>query len=208
MGIILIILGMVLLGAIIYFLFIFNFEEDMRVLKNEPDTGPEQVVGLAETEEDEDKDEENERVIRQISIEKDEDASPASEEEISATELKKMAMSFAERFGSYSTHSDFSNISDLKIFMTDNMKSWADNFIKVGRRGISEDPDYEGVITRAISAEVNDYDLNSETATVSVQAKKTKTSEKSGQSDTSYGKIDIFFKKEKGEWKVDDAEWQ
>ncbi len=204
LGIILIILGLLLLGGIIYFLFFFNFEEDIQVLTNS-NSGPEQVVGLAETEDEE---EEDKRIVKEITINKDSNAQPAGEAEVRATELKKMAMSFTERFGSYSNHSDFSNITDLKIFMTEDMKSWADNFVEVGRRGLGDDPDYQGVMTRAVTAEVKDYDLGGGTAQILVEAKKTFSDSDTNETEVRYENMLVTFAKEGREWKIDNAEWQ
>src|SRR6056297_1177249 len=70
------------------------------------------------------------------------------ERELNANDLGKMASSFAERFGSYSNHSNYSNILDLQIFMTRKMKNWAEKSIEESKNEYSDI--YYGITTKAI----------------------------------------------------------
>ncbi len=44
---------------------------------------------------------------------------------IGSEDLARKVFSFVERFGSFSSESQLQNIADLEIFMTDSMKKWA-----------------------------------------------------------------------------------
>ncbi|MBD3248203.1 hypothetical protein GF382_02845 [Candidatus Falkowbacteria bacterium] len=202
LGILLVIAGLLLLGLIIYFLFFLNFEQDIQTF-----TGGGGQNAESELSELGDEEEAPKKVIREITITQDKEAEPAGEADIKATELKKIAMSFTERFGSYSNHSDFSNISDLKIFMTESMQKWADNFIKTGRQSLGDTSVYQGVITKAITSEVKEYSLGEGRARILVKAQKTATNG-DDDSSVSYEDMMIIFAKEEGQWLVDEAEWQ
>ena len=64
--------------------------------------------------------------------------------------LERFAFSFVERFGSYSSSSDFSNLVDLKGFMTDSLKRWVDDLVANARP--SDDLPW-GITTKALSLE-------------------------------------------------------
>jgi hypothetical protein len=203
LGIILVVLGISLLGIIIYFLFFFNFSEDIQVLTGTK--GPGQVTELAQIPGESPA---PQKTIKEITITKDEDAKPAGEAEVKATELKKIAMSFAERFGSYSNHSDFSNVVDLKLFMSESMQKWADNFVEVGRRSTKDMSTYQGVITKAVTSEVKAYNLGTGVAQILVGTQKVATDSDSDNTKTTYEDLLVTFVKENNEWKVNEAEWE
>lgn len=124
-------------------------------------------------------------------------------------DLMRMAASFTERFGSYSNQSNFSNIVDLKIFMSQRMKNWADAFIRTQRQKEGSSDIYFGIITRSIAQEVKDIDDYLGTAAILV---KTRRREASGSTNNVSNEFDqniiINFTKERGAWKVDTANWQ
>ena len=66
--------------------------------------------------------------------------------------LKRLSELFAERYGSFSTDSDFQNITDLQPYMTDTMKATADNFVAI-ERGKST-PDFKSVVTKVLSTNI------------------------------------------------------
>lgn len=202
-GLLLIVIGLIILGLIVYFLFFLNGSYNLKTLIGGPN-GDRYESGLEENNEYK----QPEKVIKEITIIRDEDAPVAGEAEIQTTELKKMAMSFAERFGSYSNHSDFSNITDLQIFMTNSMREWSDKYIENNRQAIGDTSVYQGVITKALISEVKDYDLGGGSAKILVQTQKTSSNSGGDSSEVTYQNILITFVKEEGEWKVNEARWQ
>jgi len=129
-----------------------------------------------------------------------------SSEAAGIDELKRIASSFAERFGSYSNHSDFQNIRDLKIFMTGKMKNWADGFIAEQEKSGSPET-YYGVSAKAIGNEVKGYDNDKGEAEILVKTQKRESSGDSADTKVFYQDVSIVFKKEGGSWKVDSASW-
>ncbi len=63
------------------------------------------------------------------------------------------ARSFVERWGSFSTESDFQNVRDLYSVMTSTMKTWADSYVR-DQRKIQVPGDFFGVSTRVMKTEV------------------------------------------------------
>lgn len=124
-------------------------------------------------------------------------------------DLTRLASSFAERFGSYSNHSNFSNVIDLKVFMTEKMQRWADSYVAEQRKKNLSDAMYYGVTAKAIEKEVKEFDDNVGVASVLVT---TRRREYSGStinlSNTFNQAILIKFINENGAWKVDSATWQ
>lgn len=190
------------MGLIVYFLFYLNGSYNLDILSGR--IGEEYTSSLVDT----GSNQEPRKVIKEITIARDEEAEPAGKGEIQATELKKMAMSFAERFGSYSNHSDFSNILDLKIFMTDGMQKWADSYVESSRMSKGDTSVFQGVITKAIMSEVKVYELENGKAQILVKTQKTSSDDNVSESVVSYEDILITFVKENEEWKVNEARWQ
>lgn len=125
---------------------------------------------------------------------------------ISQEDLKKMAASFAERFGSYSNHSNYGNITDLKIFMTDKMQAWADQFVKEEQSEGSND--YYGIITKAINAEIKSFNSTGGSASVLVKTQRRETVGNSEQAKVFYQNILIDYIKVRDDWKANNAIWQ
>lgn len=123
-------------------------------------------------------------------------------------DLKRMAASFAERFGSYSNQSNYSNIVDLRIFMSKKMVAWAENFIREQRQK-SETNLYYGITTKAINEEVLDFDEDAGSASVLVQTRRREANGTINNVSNFFNQnITINFTKENGMWKVDSAIWQ
>ncbi|HKK54484.1 MAG TPA: hypothetical protein VJ926_03115 [Patescibacteria group bacterium] len=131
------------------------------------------------------------------------DEEEEAQRETSKEDLKQMAFAISERFGSYSNEGNFGNINDLKIYMTDSMKLWADNYIEEQ----SEKEyigNYYGITTTALVGEVTEF--NDDSASVIVT---TKRKEVKDQQENVYNQdIIINFNKVGDEYKVDDAYWQ
>jgi hypothetical protein len=123
-------------------------------------------------------------------------------------DLKRMAGLFAERFGSYSNQSNFSNINDLKLFMSQKMSNWADNYVteqkKSGTTAI-----YYGITTKSVSQEVKNFDEDSGVASILVSTRRREANGTTNNVSNIFNQsILINFIKENGIWKVDSASWQ
>lgn len=128
------------------------------------------------------------------------------ENKIDENALKQMAASFAERLGSFSNQSNYGNISDLKIFMTDKMRAWADDYVVAQKEKKGDTATYFGVTTKALSSQTVSFNDAGGKAEITV---KTQKREISGDNNAavSYQDIVVKFIKEKAIWKVDSAEW-
>jgi hypothetical protein len=139
---------------------------------------------------------------------------PPAEKEINSPQqfnkddLMRLAAAFAERFGSYSNQSNFSNITDLKIFMSQPMQSWANSYLSSQRQSQTGTVSYYGIITKAIAEEVKEFDDDTGQAAVLV---KTRRREAIGTTENTTKVFNqdilITFVKEQGAWKVDKANW-
>ncbi len=187
---------LILLIAIIYYLFFYQAgPKVMEKIKEQPDTTQQpasgaQLPGAGEAAG-------GKAVIK----------SKIKEDKIDETALMRMAAAFAERFGSFSNQSNYGNISDLKIFMSAKMRGWADDFVEQQKEKQGDTGVYSGVTTKALFQEVKEFDEPAGRAEILV---KTQRRETAGDTEAAafYQDIVIKFVKEKGEWKVDSAEWQ
>ena len=136
------------------------------------------------------------------------EAKHANNTEIVKTELKMMAASFAERFGSFSNQSDYGNIRDLKIFMTHSMRKWADDFISESRAKNSNSDIYHGFTTKALIQETIQFNEEAGKAEFLIKTQRKEAVGTTSNTTAFYQDIIIKFIKEKGVWKVNGADWQ
>ncbi len=132
-----------------------------------------------------------------------------SEEKNSLKEnqLKRTASLFVERLGSYSNQSNFSNVADLKIYMSDKMRRWADDFIE--KNNIDRDISvYYGITTKSISQKMELIDEDNGRATVSVNTLRRESGGDLVQDNSFYQEALVSFVLEDGFWKVDSANWK
>lgn len=198
LGILIILVGLIIIIGIIYFVFFYNFNKE-EIKTQTP--AAKQVEAPAQTEV-----KAPEEKIAQPDIKKPAVVSPIKRD-VSQEELKRMAGSFAERFGSYSNHSSYSNIYDLQIFMSENMKSWADEFVAEARAKQKPGDIYYGISTRAVHEEIKEFDEEQGRAEIIVNTQRRQSTGAMGNSATFYQDISINFIKENGLWKVDSAYW-
>ena len=146
---------------------------------------------------------------RVITVEPIEEPNEADEGKVTKDDLVRMSGSFAERFGSYSNQSNFANILDLKIFMSERMKYWADNFIKDQNSRAQDGADiYYGITTKSIAKELKEFDEDIGLAKILVQTRRREATGASSNYSNIYNQnILITFVKENGAWKVDSAHW-
>lgn len=124
-----------------------------------------------------------------------------------AEAVKKIAMAFAERFGSFSNQSNYSNIEDLKIFMTKSMGDWAEGYLSDLKKSKSNNGEYYGITTKAVSAEVKSFDKTKGEAEIVVTTSRQETK---GSVASAYFNQELTLKmaKDGSIWKADSASWQ
>ena len=91
--------------------------------------------------------------------------------------LQQIAKNFAERFGSYSTHSDYENITKLEIYMSTSLKSWAENYVSEQVVNTGTDVEYYGVTTKVISITTDSVGEETAQFTISTQRNESKADE-------------------------------
>lgn len=133
---------------------------------------------------------------------------PLDKEAMSKEELKRLAASFAERYGSYSNQSNYQNMSDLKIFMTDRFKKSTDDFIAQMIAKKIDKTIYYGITTKAISPIVNEFDNEKGLAKITVTTQRRESIATTENANGFPQAVTISFKKDGKAWKVDDAVWQ
>lgn len=117
-----------------------------------------------------------------------------------------LARSFAERYGSYSNQSDFSNIEELYSFMTASLRAEMEDFVATSRSNRNADEPYLGVTTRAISSRF--LTQSGARATVIVAAQRFERKGSAGGERTYYQDLELILVEETGVWKVDEARWR
>ena len=214
-GILIIFSGVLLLAGIIYILFfngltISNFINKFR----KEDISQEKIMPEEqdELEQTEPVTFDTKRIIvdeEELNKETETQDTKTKDRYITKNDLKRMAASFAERFGSYSNQSNFSNIVDLKIFMSERMREWADVYVREQRQKDPVSLIYYGITTKAVAQEIKDFDDDISQATILVNTRRREAvSSTSNTSNFFEQDIIINFIQEKGAWKVDRAYWQ
>jgi cbb3-type cytochrome oxidase subunit 3 len=141
----------------------------------------------------------NDRVVKYV---------PRNNREELEIKLGNKAKLIAERFGSFSNHSDYENIKDLEIHMTEKMKQWSVNYISKSRSESSGREGYYGISTKAISTEVKQLNEDSGQAEFYISTQRIESREDSRDDRVFYQGITIKFVLTKGEWLVDSIYWQ
>jgi hypothetical protein len=122
------------------------------------------------------------------------------------TELRAVAGTFAERFGSYSNESNFYNIDSSLDLMSDKMKTWANEYKASNQPASNQDP-YYGISTKLVSVSVDDYDETLKVATVTVGTQRSEFRINTSNPRIFYQNLVLTFVQEGSKWKVDSATW-
>ena len=133
---------------------------------------------------------------------------PAEKKGVTEDELKQIASSFAERFGSYSNQSNYGNIRDLKIFMSGSMEKWAEDYIQKEIAKVKDSKIYYGMTTMAVSGEVNNFDDDVGRAEITISTQRRMATGAISNAVSLQQDIVIIFIKEQDVWKVSSATWQ
>lgn len=134
------------------------------------------------------------------------DVSQEDPYQVVAYDAEKKAKLFAERFGSFSNQSNYSNIADVTILMTPSMRVWAENYLAELRRQ-PYSGDYYGIITTAIVSETLAYDEAAGIINLVITTERQET--KGLEAGPLYEqKIEIDLVREGNDWLVDRAQWR
>lgn len=131
------------------------------------------------------------------------------EEEVVSTEgvdditsITRLARNFTERYGSYSTDTNFANIEQTRSMMTSAMSAQADRVIAQG----GNTGEFSSVESRATNVRITDFSSGATGATVEADVRQTTIT---GQGDPMYNNVTarLTLKKEGMAWKVDSFRW-
>jgi len=122
--------------------------------------------------------------------------------------LAQRASDFAEKIGSYSNQTDFKNLEELKPIMTKSWQAWADGFMRKGRASKKPTDVYQGTTSKALKVKTMNFDMGKGQAEFMVTCQRSEFRENMEKSRLYYQDIKVKFVKEEEEWKVDGAWWQ
>lgn len=128
--------------------------------------------------------------------------------EDSRAALKALAMSFTERYGSYSNESGFENLLDLIPLMSQDMAGRTESFVGQATAERSEGEGYAGISTRSMTVAVDGIEEESGEAKLTVTAQRRDISGGSNRERVYYQALTVEFIRINGSWKVDSAVWQ
>lgn len=118
-------------------------------------------------------------------------------------EVKKLALNFAARFGTFSNQNDYQNLLAMSDYYTSNMSEWINNTAK--KEQDNNEP-YYSVKTQAVSTEL--VEISEQSAKVVVQTIRHETRGLPAVERQYNQKIEIQFSKENNTWKINSAYWQ
>lgn len=127
---------------------------------------------------------------------------PEAREEASAETVAKI---FVERYGSYSTESDFANLEDVLPLLTASYRATIEAQIET-LRDAPPSESYYGVSTKVISTSFTSKEDT--TATIEVLTQREEAQGSVTNISVKYQTIVLNMKEEGGEWLVDKATWR
>lgn len=199
LGIFLIALGLILIFIIVYLFFIKKDEGSQ--------PGPSEIENPIASPSPQFIEQSGTTTPSDIPREREYDISKEEEHVFNESDLAKRAQAYAERFGSFNNQSDYSNFSDLKIYMTESFSVWVDNYVKELKERNSNPSSYYGIVTDAISTELLSFDKKTAKASVRVTTKRTE-SDANGEKPQFYQSLRFDFVELNGEWLIDAAYWE
>lgn len=129
------------------------------------------------------------------------------EETNTRNEVIQLARAFVERYGSFSNETNYQNILNLKILMTDKLAAWADSFVASQRSKAVKSDSYYGITTKSLAVSVVSFDSKTK-AELKISTQRREADEKTASSKVFYQDIYVKIVKEAGDWKVDELSWQ
>ncbi|EKD32794.1 MAG: hypothetical protein ACD_76C00145G0002 [uncultured bacterium] len=124
-------------------------------------------------------------------------------EQNGASAVVALAKTFSERFGSFSTESEFQNIRDVIPLATAGYSAELESMLTLSVTS----GEYYGVSTRVISTDVISLNDAAGTASVSVNTQRQEAKVSVQNTRVYYQTIELDFVKESGVWKVSKASW-
>lgn len=113
--------------------------------------------------------------------------------------LRQLAMSFAERYGSYSSDEPSKNLDDLQPFVTQSLAG------KLKNEDLSSDI-FVGFSTKALSLQL--LSANNSNATVLVKTQRTQNIGDNGDTKVFYADLELRAVNINNEWKIDEVAWK
>ncbi len=123
-----------------------------------------------------------------------------------------VARSFVERWGSFSTESNFGNVEDLYASMTPTMRSWATTYVVDQRKAQAGNTSFYGVTTKVVRAEVLEQSDSKIRFKITTQRTETKGTHlptgQAGAPVSAYQDMEVALLKQGDAWFVDGAWWK
>jgi len=129
-------------------------------------------------------------------------------ENVTEDDLRRLAASFVERYGSYSNQSGYANIRDLKIFMSRAMQAWAEDYLEQARRKNAATDIYYGITTKAVTVETKQFDEYAGNAEFNVKTQRKESMGVGANARSFQQEAEIGLIKEGGVWKVNRVAWK
>ena len=117
--------------------------------------------------------------------------------------VQSLSKTFTERYGSFSSESDFANLRDVEVLMTASFAAQTQAYIDTA----VAPEDYYSVTTRVVSIAVDAMDETAGMATVSIATQREEAKDEPQNISVRYQTLKLELKMEDGEWKVDSATW-
>jgi len=137
----------------------------------------------------------------------DEIIQPIFDEPSVEAALETIAITFTERYGSYSNQENFVNVTELKEYMTLRMQSVVQQAANQLALELAGDQ-YYGITTRAVSSQVTSYDQDLGRAEVLVSTQRQESRGTTNNPRVIYQQATVRLQDTGSGWRVDDFEWQ
>ena len=121
-------------------------------------------------------------------------------QDIDQNASKQLAKIFIERFGSYSSDSNYQNIKDVQTLVTSNL--WSSLKLMIGDNDSTQS--YTGVTTKVVATTENSWSSSAAKYTLSTM----RTTSKNGSSSTTNQDVEVSLTKVNGSWLVDGYTWK
>lgn len=199
-GIAIMVFGFIAMITIIYFLFFHEFSApisgDIVATTTQTSEQPDTIT-IATIDDD--------AGTNVTPIKNEQSGKAITAEDAEKDEISALSKAFLERLGSFSSQSDFGNITDLEIFMTEKMRMWARQTVDSERAKKRDSEKYYGITTIVVGHDFVDYKFGNDSTSLTLHARRR---ESDGKTEDSYNQ-DAVIKviKEDGVWRVDSVEW-
>lgn len=131
---------------------------------------------------------------------------PADVPQQSTVAATTISRTFIERFGSYSSQSDFANIDDVMSLATDRFRTELEGLVRQYRAATSADDEYTGVSTYVIATRT--VAETEEAMTLAVTTQRRESVGNPGNSTMRYQDVEIALVKNGDSWLVDGLTWK